>query len=194
MFRRVRQLCDSLPQGSRVGLEVGISTAFGCSLQGLVAGRLGHETRRHAGGGGRGVRGAVRCRRVCEPCTATAAMAATAAAMAATAAAIALAATAAAATAATQAPTPTEDAQSAPSSIFVSPSAALAAGGDFFVAAARLCEAQPGSGCAQTRRNFYPGLSLYEPRLRTKRVIGIADFEHIFDHARLSFSARTLRW
>jgi hydroxymethylglutaryl-CoA lyase len=34
--RKVRELCDSLPQGSRVGLEVGISTAFGCSLQGLV--------------------------------------------------------------------------------------------------------------------------------------------------------------
>jgi hydroxymethylglutaryl-CoA lyase len=34
--KKVRELCDSLPQGSRVGLEVGISTAFGCSLQGLV--------------------------------------------------------------------------------------------------------------------------------------------------------------
>jgi hydroxymethylglutaryl-CoA lyase len=34
--RKVRELCDSLPQDSRVGLEVGISTAFGCSLQGLV--------------------------------------------------------------------------------------------------------------------------------------------------------------
>lgn len=34
--RKVRELCDSLRQGSRVGLEVGISTAFGCSLQGLV--------------------------------------------------------------------------------------------------------------------------------------------------------------
>jgi hydroxymethylglutaryl-CoA lyase len=34
--RKVRELCDSLPQSSRVGLEVGISTAFGCSLQGLV--------------------------------------------------------------------------------------------------------------------------------------------------------------
>src|ERR1017187_4567868 len=35
--RKVRQLCDSQPADSRPGLEVGISTAFGCSLQGLVA-------------------------------------------------------------------------------------------------------------------------------------------------------------
>jgi hydroxymethylglutaryl-CoA lyase len=34
--RKVRQLCDSLPPENRIGLEVGISTAFGCSLQGLV--------------------------------------------------------------------------------------------------------------------------------------------------------------
>lgn len=34
--RKVRQLCDSLPSDRRPGLEVGISTAFGCSLQGLV--------------------------------------------------------------------------------------------------------------------------------------------------------------
>ena len=34
--RKVRQLCDSLPVDSRPGLEVGISTAFGCTLQGLV--------------------------------------------------------------------------------------------------------------------------------------------------------------
>jgi hydroxymethylglutaryl-CoA lyase len=35
--RKVRQLCDSLLPGNRIGLEVGISTAFGCSLQGLVS-------------------------------------------------------------------------------------------------------------------------------------------------------------
>jgi len=35
--RKVRQLCDSRPAGGRPGLEVGIATAFGCSLQGLVA-------------------------------------------------------------------------------------------------------------------------------------------------------------
>jgi hydroxymethylglutaryl-CoA lyase len=35
--RKVRQLCDSLPPERRVGLEVGISTAFGCSLQGVVS-------------------------------------------------------------------------------------------------------------------------------------------------------------
>jgi hydroxymethylglutaryl-CoA lyase len=35
--RKVRQLCDSLPPERRVGLEVGISTAFGCSLQGIVS-------------------------------------------------------------------------------------------------------------------------------------------------------------
>lgn len=34
--RQVRQLCDSQPSYSPVRLEVGISTAFGCSLQGLV--------------------------------------------------------------------------------------------------------------------------------------------------------------
>src|SRR5450759_555777 len=34
--RKVRQLCDSLPADCRPGLEVGIATAFGCSLQGLV--------------------------------------------------------------------------------------------------------------------------------------------------------------
>ena len=34
--RKVRQLCDSLLPEKRIGLEVGISTAFGCSLQGLV--------------------------------------------------------------------------------------------------------------------------------------------------------------
>jgi len=34
--RKVRQLCDSLASIHPVGLEVGISTAFGCSLQGLV--------------------------------------------------------------------------------------------------------------------------------------------------------------
>jgi hydroxymethylglutaryl-CoA lyase len=34
--RKVRQLCDGLSPDSSVGLEVGISTAFGCSLQGLV--------------------------------------------------------------------------------------------------------------------------------------------------------------
>jgi hydroxymethylglutaryl-CoA lyase len=35
--RKVRQLCDSQPPDCRPGLEVGISTAFGCSLQGLVS-------------------------------------------------------------------------------------------------------------------------------------------------------------
>ena len=34
--RKVRALCDSLPADVRPVLEVGISTAFGCSLQGLV--------------------------------------------------------------------------------------------------------------------------------------------------------------
>jgi hydroxymethylglutaryl-CoA lyase len=34
--RKVRQLLDSLLPEKRIGLEVGISTAFGCSLQGLV--------------------------------------------------------------------------------------------------------------------------------------------------------------
>jgi hydroxymethylglutaryl-CoA lyase len=34
--RRVVQLRDSLPAGSRPGIEVGISTAFGCTLQGEV--------------------------------------------------------------------------------------------------------------------------------------------------------------
>lgn len=34
--RKVRQLCDSRPADCRPGLEVGIATAFGCSLQGLV--------------------------------------------------------------------------------------------------------------------------------------------------------------
>jgi len=33
----VRQLCDSQPADSRPGLEVGISTAFGCSMEGPVA-------------------------------------------------------------------------------------------------------------------------------------------------------------
>jgi hydroxymethylglutaryl-CoA lyase len=32
----VRALCDSVPRASRPSLEVGISTAFGCSLQGIV--------------------------------------------------------------------------------------------------------------------------------------------------------------
>src|ERR1017187_2845997 len=35
-IRKVRQLCDSQAADSRPGLEVGISMAFGCSLQGLV--------------------------------------------------------------------------------------------------------------------------------------------------------------
>lgn len=35
--RKVRKLCDSRPADGRPGLEVGISTAFGCSLQGPVA-------------------------------------------------------------------------------------------------------------------------------------------------------------
>jgi len=34
--RKVGELCDSQPSDGRPGLEVGISTAFGCSLQGLV--------------------------------------------------------------------------------------------------------------------------------------------------------------
>jgi hydroxymethylglutaryl-CoA lyase len=34
--RSVRQLCDSQPAGKRPRLEVGLSTAFGCSLQGDV--------------------------------------------------------------------------------------------------------------------------------------------------------------
>ncbi len=34
--RRVRQLLDNRPAACRPGLEVGIATAFGCSLQGLV--------------------------------------------------------------------------------------------------------------------------------------------------------------
>jgi len=34
--RKVRAFCDTLPPESRPSLEVGISTAFGCSLQGLV--------------------------------------------------------------------------------------------------------------------------------------------------------------
>jgi hydroxymethylglutaryl-CoA lyase len=34
--RKVRELCDTQPAETRPGLEVGISTAFGCSLQGLV--------------------------------------------------------------------------------------------------------------------------------------------------------------
>lgn len=34
--RQVRQLCDSQPDGHRPRLEVGISTAFGCSIQGDV--------------------------------------------------------------------------------------------------------------------------------------------------------------
>jgi hydroxymethylglutaryl-CoA lyase len=34
--RKVRQLCNGLMPGRTVGLEVGISTAFGCSIQGLV--------------------------------------------------------------------------------------------------------------------------------------------------------------
>jgi hydroxymethylglutaryl-CoA lyase len=34
--RKVRQLCDSQPADAPVSLEVGISTAFGCSLQGIV--------------------------------------------------------------------------------------------------------------------------------------------------------------
>lgn len=34
--RKVRKLCDGLSPDRTVGLEVGISTAFGCSLQGLV--------------------------------------------------------------------------------------------------------------------------------------------------------------
>jgi hydroxymethylglutaryl-CoA lyase len=34
--RRVRQICDSQPAGKRPRLEVGLSTAFGCSLQGDV--------------------------------------------------------------------------------------------------------------------------------------------------------------
>jgi hydroxymethylglutaryl-CoA lyase len=34
--RRARKLCDGLSPDSKVRLEVGISTAFGCSLQGLV--------------------------------------------------------------------------------------------------------------------------------------------------------------
>jgi hydroxymethylglutaryl-CoA lyase len=34
--RRVRRLCDELPS-KKIRLEVGISTAFGCSLQGLVS-------------------------------------------------------------------------------------------------------------------------------------------------------------
>lgn len=35
--RSVRELCDSLPEESRPGLEVGISTAFGCSIEGSVS-------------------------------------------------------------------------------------------------------------------------------------------------------------
>lgn len=35
--RKVRELCDSLPQAGRPRLEIGISTAFGCSLQGEVS-------------------------------------------------------------------------------------------------------------------------------------------------------------
>jgi hydroxymethylglutaryl-CoA lyase len=35
--RQVRRLCDSQPSDRPVRLEVGISTAFGCSLQGLVS-------------------------------------------------------------------------------------------------------------------------------------------------------------
>lgn len=35
--RQVRRMCDNLPSDSKVRLEVGISTAFGCSLQGLVS-------------------------------------------------------------------------------------------------------------------------------------------------------------
>jgi hydroxymethylglutaryl-CoA lyase len=35
--RKVRRLCDDQPSDRRVRLEVGISTAFGCSLQGLVS-------------------------------------------------------------------------------------------------------------------------------------------------------------
>jgi len=34
--RKVGRFCDSLPSDRKVGLEVGISTAFGCSLQGNV--------------------------------------------------------------------------------------------------------------------------------------------------------------
>lgn len=34
--RRVRQLCDSRPRGKQPRLEVGLSTAFGCSIQGDV--------------------------------------------------------------------------------------------------------------------------------------------------------------
>jgi hydroxymethylglutaryl-CoA lyase len=34
--RKVRQFLDSLPADSRPGLEVGIATAFGCSIQGIV--------------------------------------------------------------------------------------------------------------------------------------------------------------
>jgi len=35
--RKVRELCDSMAPDRPVSLEVGISTAFGCSLQGLVS-------------------------------------------------------------------------------------------------------------------------------------------------------------
>jgi hydroxymethylglutaryl-CoA lyase len=34
--RRVRQFIDGLPADARPGLEIGISTAFGCSIQGIV--------------------------------------------------------------------------------------------------------------------------------------------------------------
>jgi hydroxymethylglutaryl-CoA lyase len=34
--RVARKICDSMPEGKRPRLEVGISTAFGCSIQGIV--------------------------------------------------------------------------------------------------------------------------------------------------------------
>ena len=44
--RRVREMLDA--QGSSIGLEVGISTAFGCSIQGDQR-RLRHATGRRSG-------------------------------------------------------------------------------------------------------------------------------------------------
>ena len=35
--RKIAELCGSLPEGGQPGVEAGISTAFGCSLQGMVS-------------------------------------------------------------------------------------------------------------------------------------------------------------
>ena len=46
--RRVRELCESQPAGKRPRLEVGLSTAFGCSIQGDVSEEFVFELARKA--------------------------------------------------------------------------------------------------------------------------------------------------